>query len=93
MSDSVALVDGRPVLGFKGWYLHGSERITVVLRLKTSFSLTFPSGNLDKNSSVLFVWPSKNSGGSEITFTFAPLYSAAIRILYALKLFGYVYST
>ena len=52
---------------------------------------TFPSGNLDRNSGVLLVCPNINSGGSETVLILISLYSAAIRILNALKLSGYVY--
>lgn len=53
---------------------------------------TFPSGNLERNSGVLFVSPNTNSGGSLTTLIAAPLYWAAINTLAALKLSGYVYS-
>ena len=53
---------------------------------------TFPRGNLARNSVVLFVFPSSNSGGSDTTFRPAPLYWAAISTLYARKLSGYVYN-
>ena len=35
---------------------------------------TFPRGNFFRNSSVLLVLPSSNSGGSDTTLTLAPLY-------------------
>ena len=48
---------------------------------------TLPRGNFFKNSAVWLVSPNLK-GGREI---FAPLYSAAMRILQARKLSGYVY--
>ena len=54
--------------------------------------VTFPRGNLARNSGVLFVSPMMNSGGSLTTRTDAPLYWAAINALAARKLSGYVYN-
>lgn len=53
--------------------------------------LTFPRGNFSRKLGVLFVSPSTNSGGSLTTRISSPLYWAAMRILNARKLLGYVY--
>ena len=51
---------------------------------------TLPSGNFFRKSSVLLVSPNVNSGGSDATLIFAPLYCAAISALYARKFSGKV---
>jgi len=51
-------------------------------------TLTFPRGNLARKPADLFVVPNLKPVS---TVTLAPLYSAAIRALKALKLPGYVY--
>lgn len=50
--------------------------------------LTFPTGNLRRNSGVLLVWPKWKWGGEERTLILAPLYCAAIRALKARQFSG-----
>lgn len=71
---------------------HTSVHVVIGAHLRQRHPfLTFPRGNFSRKLGVLFVSPSTNSGGSLTTRISSPLYWAAMRILNARKLLGYVY--